>query len=566
MAETRNLRIGAFAAGVGIVALAAVIAMQAPAEDASYTFDGTPSSPLNLEAMDFDVQVHSRNPSTWEELESMQAQHGADCAGPPSAHENHTYEGAVFICKDHLMTAINAGGYGVIYLTPNRLLDFSGDATLDFELSTEKMSTRDWWDVLITPMSDSNPVPLLSNLSQGVDLQGPPRNTIHIGTDNGQGTPLLTVYRNGSEQQYGNVGNVPALDSGVTAPNQAATRQHFRFTISGGHMKFERLVSATAAALTYWDYAATVPFTSGTVQFGHHSYTPTKDGAGVPGTWHWDSIALNPATPFTIIKTGQRMFDDAGTIQFDAPAPAGAVLRFSAVGKPVINGVARSPIPTVNRWGVSDKREHVAGYSVQIPEGSTSATIGFVADGWYHCGFGCHLKDAYVWSLNASGPTATPTNTPTLGPPTSTPTDTPTALPTNTPTATRTPGATQTITFNDAPFSGVFSGTYGGIVWSNWYLSGPWSVHTSKSLSYPNGSTFSKTFAFVTPKTLVSLKAGGDTASTITLSCAGNPNKVQSIPANTLTTITTGWAVPCTTVTIASTNGWHTNFDDLGVQ
>ena len=34
-------------------------------------------------------------------------------------------EMTVFRCKDHVMTAIRADDYGVIYLTPDRLLDWS---------------------------------------------------------------------------------------------------------------------------------------------------------------------------------------------------------------------------------------------------------------------------------------------------------------------------------------------------------------------------------------------------------------------------------------------------------
>jgi hypothetical protein len=95
-----------------------------------------------------------------------------------------------------------------------------------------------------------------------------------------------------------------------------------------------------------------------------------------------------------------------------------------------------------------------------------------------------------------------------------------------------------------------------------WYHSGPFSVHATKSVSFINSGT-SKTFAFVSPKVLDSLDAGGVGTSTISLACAGNTTKTQAIPANTLVTITTGWTVPCTTVTVGSTNGWDTNFDNL---
>src|SRR4051794_22251403 len=35
------------------------------------------------------------------------------------------------------------------------------------------------------------------------------------------------------------------------------------------------------------------------VQFGHHSYNPTNEGAGVPATWHWDNLQPSPSTPFS---------------------------------------------------------------------------------------------------------------------------------------------------------------------------------------------------------------------------------------------------------------------------
>jgi hypothetical protein len=36
-----------------------------------------------------------------------------------------------------------------------------------------------------------------------------------------------------------------------------------------------------------------------------------------------------------------------------------------------------------------------------------------------------------------------------------------------------------------------------------------------------------------------------------------------TLAPNGLQTITTNWTGTCTTVTIGSTNGWDTNFDDL---
>jgi hypothetical protein len=50
---------------------------------------------------------------------------------------------------------------------------------------------------------------------------------------------------------------------------------------------------------------------------------------------------------------------------------------------------------------------------------------------------------------------------------------------------------------------------------------------------------------------------------TITVNGAGGESKIQTVPAKTIATITTGFTVPATTITLASTHGWHTNFDDL---
>lgn len=411
------------------------------------TFDGNPAAPLPVttgytdagDGATYDIQVHDRN--EWFTLPAIQAQHGSDCAGPPATHTNTSYEGSVFICRDHVMTAINGGaGYSVIYLTPNRLFDFSQGGSVTFDISTERMSVRDWWDVLITPYGDNLALPLLSDLSQGVDLQGPPANVIHVGTDNGEGSPVLKVIRNGSEQGYQSSWAVQPPSAGVAAgTNQAATRQTMKLTIANGRMKFERLASATAPALVFWDVAATVPFTSGIVQFGHHSYTPEKDGAGVPGTWHWDNITLSNSTPFTMIKADRR-YTQGGTVNFASPAPANAYLRFAGICRVSVNGQAVAQQPTVNRWGLSQNQGHMASYFVPIAEGTQSVNVSFSADGWYSSP--CIAKDFSIWSLStlvppSPSPTATSSATPT---PVATQPATPTpTVATATPTATATP-------------------------------------------------------------------------------------------------------------------------------
>jgi hypothetical protein len=148
--------------------------------------------------------------------------------------------------------------------------------------------------------------------------------------------------------------------------------------------------------------------------------------------------------------------------------------------------------------------------------------------------------------------------------------------PTRTPaaaTATRTPTASpaaQTVTFDDrAGQNQVLNGQYptGVIDWgtNQWYHSGPFGLFTTKSVGFNGAGPTSASFTFLTPQRLVSLQAynGGSVASTITLSCAGQSTRTQSVPARQLVTINTGWNGTCTSVTVASTNGWDTNFDNL---
>ena len=401
---------------------------------ASAQFDGQPTSPQPFvnhpDYANFDVQVHSRSAATWGDnsLESIQAQHGADCSSPPASHENHSYSGAVYVCNDHVMTALNASEYGLIYLTPSRLLDCTSTCTVQWEMSTERMSQRDWPDLWVTPYEYNLALPFDST---DPDLQGPPQRAIHVTFNTSQFAPVLSVIQN-QQIIYENYDSGPQSSSpseGIaTGTNQAATRQTLKLTLSPGHVKFERLASATASALVMFDVTTPpLPLTNSmVVQFGQHSYTPTKDNSGVPATWHWDNFTLSPSTPFTLIHGSPRRVTN-GVVTFTAPAPANAFLRFSAVGRVTVNGTLVSPaIPTL-------RLEHHTSYFVPIAAGTLQVSI--QAD---------NAKDFSIWSKGGSSstpiPSATATSTSTLVP------ATPTPLATSFPTATASPVVTATPT------------------------------------------------------------------------------------------------------------------------
>ena len=182
--------------------------------------------------------------------------------------------------------------------------------------------------------------------------------------------------------------------------------------------------------------------------------------------------------------------------------------------------------------------------------------------------------DDFVVSSGSGTVSQTPTTAPTTAPtrtPTPSATPTRTAVPTST-TAAATPtlAAATTVTFDDLSGQNrVLSGQYptGVIDWgaNAWYLSGPWGAFTTKSVGFNGAGPTSASFAFVTPRRLVSVRAynGGSAATTVTLSCAGQPTVTTALAAGQVATISTGWTGTCTAVTVGSTNGWDTNFDDL---
>jgi glucose/arabinose dehydrogenase len=132
------------------------------------------------------------------------------------------------------------------------------------------------------------------------------------------------------------------------------------------------------------------------------------------------------------------------------------------------------------------------------------------------------------------------------------------------------PPGSQTVTFDDrAGQNQALSGQYptGVIDWgtSGWYHSAPWGQFTTKSVSFRAAGMTVASFTFVTPRRFLSVRAynGGGGATTVAISCAGQATKTQSVAAGQLVTILTGWTGDCATVTVSSSNGWDTNFDDL---
>jgi hypothetical protein len=367
-------------------------------------FAAATSEPLGVcGASEWDVHIHSRAPATWYSLDDMSAQHGPDCAGPPATHALHGDHGAaVFLCRDHLMTALNADDYGVIYLTPNQLVDLSkGPAVVRFDVSTERMSKRDWIDLWLTPWEGNLALPLEGS---DPDLQGPPSNSIQVTTTAGENSPVLRTTRANVPRDYKPGYAVDPLGAGVApGTNESATRQAFQLTVTANSARFERLASPTAPALVYWEERIDFPFEAAVLQLGHHSYTPTKDNSGVPATWHWDNVSISHAIPFNMLRSIERYADEKdGVISFEAPAPKDASLRFSAIGTPELSfdgGKTWSVARRQDGLGQTEGEhhpEHFSSFWTPIPEGTAQVSVRFKADDWYE---GPYFAQGFaIWS------------------------------------------------------------------------------------------------------------------------------------------------------------------------
>jgi hypothetical protein len=130
---------------------------------------------------------------------------------------------------------------------------------------------------------------------------------------------------------------------------------------------------------------------------------------------------------------------------------------------------------------------------------------------------------------------------------------------------------TATVTFDNlTPPNRVLSGQYptGLVDWgtgTSWYLSEPWGLFTTQSISFVSSGQASASFSLMPSAALIRFQAynGGPARSAVTASCDRQPDVQAVLEAGTMATIDTGWDGPCSPVTLEAGNGWATNFDNL---
>jgi hypothetical protein len=382
---------------IGLLLVLPTLAQPADAQFGSWvaTFDGKPSSPTTYNPPTWDVLVHSRNVDTWKQLETMQAHHGADCAGHPATHQVSGYDQAVFQCNGHVMTAIQAEGYGLIVLTPNQLVDFSeGEAVVRFDMSTFRASWRDWISVWLSPWEDHVPLPTADWLP---DLTGEPRRGVRINMwKEDFGTPFtgatirdFQVFDQTNNYDFG-------YESFLTT--SAVRRDTFELRISRTSIRFgmpqydKWWVNSSMADLG-WDRAV--------LQFTHHSYTPWKgcfNGNCDANTWHWDNVSISKAVPFVMLKGDQAWLDSSTrpSVNFPSAAPANSRLRFVGIGNDlqVSYDEGRSWQNAQMQAVETAPEDHFKPYWMPVPTGTRR--VDFRGRGWY--GADWMVRDPSIWS------------------------------------------------------------------------------------------------------------------------------------------------------------------------
>jgi len=132
------------------------------------TFDGNPAAPARFRSDHWNIAPHLRDSTTHPRMTAAQ---GADCAPPPATHVVASFDDLAFVCRGQLGMALDGtAGHGTLTLTPDALVDFSSaEGLVGFDLSTRRLSSRDWFEVWVTPAEDA----LVAPSMEGVDLTGP---------------------------------------------------------------------------------------------------------------------------------------------------------------------------------------------------------------------------------------------------------------------------------------------------------------------------------------------------------------------------------------------------------
>ena len=392
----------------------------APVGSYAFNWNGSPAAPQSWkpgQANDWDLLATTDFPS--DQGGTMQARFGTDCAAPPATHPLRALADSAYLCRGQLMTAINGGGdapktYGGVYFAPAQLADFgAGTSSISWQVSTQRASANDWWDVWLTPFDENLVAPV--GPGEAPAFNGAPKDAVHVrmnnGTCPGSGQPAtlgtannvpigtvfnVEVYANHRPTRVDGPGAQTCLESAVGRADGIAT---FRLEVSRSHLRLTVPRSGGGSAVVYADAQISLPFQQAVVQFAHHSLDPTKacGGRGTcgPNTYQWSNVSINPAMPFTMLRPAgaATVHGAATTLRLPQAAPAGAYLRFYGIGsiRAGFDGrPAQSAVPQDGQQAATGE----ASYWMPVPAGTTTVTLSGTGSG----GLPWWVFDPSVWA------------------------------------------------------------------------------------------------------------------------------------------------------------------------
>jgi hypothetical protein len=215
-----------------------------------------------------------------------------NCGNPVSTsrtvHRSHPEE-SFYLCtsvdgdasKAHLMTSVgDTSGYSIAWFKPKQT--FSNKTTVSFDVNATYLGTRQWWEVMITPVSGPDLACAPGFTACGIDPTGYPDDAITLRAD--------IIHIDGTEIDIWGITNycygvLPADPEGC---NSRTIRRPFVLTDN----KNGTITLSMPAINQSFTYPGRFPPGEWKVVFKDHNYTPDKDGIPVGYTWHWDNIQI----------------------------------------------------------------------------------------------------------------------------------------------------------------------------------------------------------------------------------------------------------------------------------
>jgi hypothetical protein len=375
----------------------------APVGSYRYSWSGTPShlqpwtpAPVN----DWDLLATSDYPS--DDGGSMQARFGSDCSPPPAVHPVRALADSAYVCDSRLMTAINGGGdapktYGGVFFSPAQLADFNpGTAVITWQVSAQRSSTTDWWDVWLTPFDQNLVAPV--GTTEVPAFNGPPGDAVHIRADNGicpgsgqpsslgtvNGVPVGTivdveVYAAHRPTRVDRPTSPPCVEAGQGRAGEGGVAS-FSLELSRGHLRLTESGAAGGSPRVFADGRVNLPFGQAVLQFAHHSLNPAQScGQGQtcgPNTYQWANVTIKPSAQFTLLRPAgaASVHGQPATLTLPQPAPAGAHLRFYAFGSIRTGFDGQPPQAAVPQSG-QQAGTGEASYWMPVPAGTATVTL-----------------------------------------------------------------------------------------------------------------------------------------------------------------------------------------------